>query len=138
MIVLDTNVISEAMRPSPSAMVAAWMARENADSLFTTAVTEAEILLGVAILPNGRRKLDLENAAQRVMALFSGRILPFDSVAAQTFADIVAERRRIGRPINDFDAQIAAIARSRKAVLATRNVCDFDDAGVTVINPWSV
>ena len=113
MIILDTNVLSEVMRPSPSASVAQWMASKRADELFTTAVTEAEILLGVKILPDGQRKLALENATKRVFSLMSGRILPFDSLAAQAFAEIVAERRAGGRPIMEFDAQIAAISRSR-------------------------
>ena len=133
MIVLDTNVLSEVMRPSPAASVAQWMGSKGADELFTTAVTEAEILLGVRILHDGQRKLALE---KRVFSLMAGRILPFDSPAAQAFAEIVAERRAAGRPIMEFDAQIAAISRSRGMALATRNVCDFDDTGITVIDPW--
>lgn len=136
MIVLDTNVLSEVMRPSPAASVAQWMGSKGADELFTTAVTEAEILLGVKILPDGHRKLALENAAKRVFSLIAGRILPFDSLAAQAFAEIVAERRAAGRPIMDFDAQIAAISRSRAMALATRNVSDFYGIGITVIDPW--
>jgi len=136
MIVLDTNVLSEAMKPAPAPAVASWMARQNADDLFTTAVTEAEIMFGVAILPDGRRKQDFEVAARRVIGLFTGRVLPFDSTAAQIFAEIAAQRRRIGRPIGSFDAQIAAIARSGGMALATRNGPDFDGVGVTVIDPW--
>jgi toxin FitB len=101
MIVLDTNVLSEVMKPSPDRAVAAWMAGENPNGLFTTAVTEAEIRLGIEVLPTGRRKQELEAAAQRVIALFDNRILPFDTVATQEFARIVAGRsanRRLGRP----------------------------------------
>jgi predicted nucleic acid-binding protein len=104
MIVLDTNVLSEAMKPSPNPALARWMMREHGRGLFTTAVSEAEIIYGIAILPEGRRKRDLEAAAQGVLALFAGRILPFDSLAAREFAAIVIDRRRLGRPINDFDA----------------------------------
>ena len=109
MIVLDTNVLSEAMKPSPAAPVAAWMVRESPDSLFTTTVTEAEIRLGIEVLPAGRRRQDLVAAAQRVIAMFDARILPFDRGAAVSFARIVASRRREGLPISDMDAQIAAI-----------------------------
>jgi hypothetical protein len=136
MIVLDTNVISEAMRPVPSPAVAAWIARQNAEDLFTTAITQAEILLGVAILPDGKRKQDLSTAARQILALFMGRILAFDSAAAGLFAEIVAERRRTGRPISAFDAQIAAMARARGMTLATRNVADFDGIGIPVVDPW--
>jgi predicted nucleic acid-binding protein len=136
MIILDTNVLSEAMKPMPDTAVAAWLARGNAGDLYTTTITEAEILLGIAVLPDGRRKKDIGEAAKRIMALFADRILSFDSVAAQNFADIVAERRKHGRPINDFDAQIAAITRSQGMALATRNVADFDGIGLTIINPW--
>lgn len=138
MIVLDTNVLSEAMKPAPAPAVASWMVLQNAGELFTTTVSEAEILLGIAILPDGRRKQELEAAVRRVLGLFSSRILSFDSAAAQVYARIVAERRRIGRLIGSFDAQIAAIAHSRGMALATRNVPDFDGIGVTLIDPWRV
>ncbi len=103
MFVLDTNVLSEAMKASPARAVAMWMAHENPRDLFTTAITEAEILLGIAILPDSRRKNELQAAAERVIALFTSRILPFESLAAQSFAQIVASRRHVGSPINDFD-----------------------------------
>src|SRR5262249_15223521 len=99
MIVLDTNVLSEAMKSSPDATLARWMVRERGRGLFTTALSEAEIIYGITILPDGRRKRDLDAAAQSVLALFAGRILPFDSLAAREFAAIVADRRRLGRPI---------------------------------------
>jgi predicted nucleic acid-binding protein len=136
MIVLDTNVLSEAMKPSPDPALALWMMREHGCGLFTTAVSEAEIIYGIAILPEGRRRRDLEAAAQGVLALFAGRILPFDSLAAREFAAIVIDRRRLGRPINDFDAQIAAIARARSMSLATRDTRDFAETGVQIIDPW--
>jgi len=137
MVIVDTNVLSEEMRPAPSASVLAWFRQQNAANLFTTAVCQAEILVGVALLPDGRRKLHLETAARDVLELFAGRILPFDSAAAGAYAEIVAARQLIGRPINDFDAQIAAIARSRDMALATRNGSDFEGIGLHVIDPWA-
>lgn len=115
------------MKPEPA--VHGWLARQNPLDLFTTAVTEAEILYGAAIRPDGRRKRDLEAAAQRVLALFAGRIVPFDSAAAREFAQIVTDRRRAGRPIEVFDAQNAAITRSRGMTLATRDLQDFAGTG---------
>ncbi len=136
MIVLDTDVLSEVMKPAPDPAVAGWMMRESGRGLFTTAVSEAEIIYGITILPHGRRKRELETAAQGVFALLDGRIFPFDSAAAREFAHIVADRRSAGRPINDFDAQIAAITRSRGMSLATRDVKDFATTGVQLIDPW--
>ena len=136
MIVLDTNVLSEEMKPQPAPTVHSWLLRQNPIHLFTTAVTEAELSFGIAILPAGKRKRDLETAAQRVLALLAGRILPFDSQAAREFALIAADRRQLGRPIHDFDGQIAAIARIRGMSLATRDVRDFADTGVQIIDPW--
>ena len=136
MIVLDTNVLSEAMKPTPDPAVARWMVRERGRGLFTTAVTEAEIIYGITILPDGRRKRELEIAAQGIFALFTGRIFAFDSSAAREFALIVADRRRSGQPIEGFDAQIAAITRSRDMTLATRDVQDFESTGVQLVDPW--
>jgi predicted nucleic acid-binding protein len=136
MIVLDTNVLSEEMKPVPEPAVHDWLSRQNSLDLFTTAVTEAEIIYGVAILPDGKRKRELDAAAKRILALFAGRILPFDSTAAHDFALIVADRHRAGRPIEDFDALIAAITRSRGMTLATRDVQDFAGTGVGIIDPW--
>ena len=137
MIVVDTNVLSEEMKAAPDAPVDAWFRRQRPNELFTTTICEAEILLGVALLPDGQRKRELGAAAQKIFALFASRILPFDSAAAAAYADIVAERRRMGRPIDGFDAQIAAIARSRGLALATRNVADFEDIGLSIVNPWA-
>ena len=121
----------------PNQAVAEWMLREQRTGLFTTAVSEAEIRFGIGILPDGKRKRDLETAALRVLELFAGRILPFDSAAAREFARIVADRQRLGRPIEDFDAEIAAITLSRGMTLATRNTTDFAGTGVALIDPWS-
>ncbi|MGH6898272.1 MAG: type II toxin-antitoxin system VapC family toxin [Geminicoccaceae bacterium] len=137
MIVLDTNVLSEMMRPAPDSTVAAWISARPASSLFTTTVTQAEILYGLGLLPSGKRRAGLEAAVGEMFATdFAGRVLPFDQAAAQAYAEIALARRRAGRPITQFDAQIAAIARSRDAGVATRNVADFEGCGIGVIDPW--
>lgn len=137
MIVLDTNVLSETMRPTPDTQVLRWMAARPAVGLFSTTITEAEILLGLALLPEGGRRRDLETQARAMFAEdLKNRVLPFDGAAAARYAEIVAARRRSGSPIGHQDAQIAAIARSRGAAVATRNAKDFDECGVEIINPW--
>jgi len=137
MIILDTNVLSEAIRPLPAGVVLEWLAAQPPSSLFTTAITQAEIFYGLALMPRGKRHADLESAAIAMFDEdFAGRILPFDSDAARVFPAIVRARRRIGRPMAQADAQIAAIARSRGAALATRNTADFEHCGIEVLNPW--
>ena len=139
MLVLDTNVASELMRPDPTPAVAAWIADRDAMDMYLTAVSEAELRYGIAILPTGRRRDRLTAALTRWLDLgFLERILPFDSAAARAYADIAADRRLAGRPIGEADCQIAAIARSKGAVLVTRNVRDFQGMGVDLINPWLV
>jgi predicted nucleic acid-binding protein len=136
-IVLDTNVLSEMMRPAPDSTVAAWISGRSASSLFTTTVTQAEILYGLRLLRSGKRRAGLEAAVSEMFATdFAGRVLPFDQAAAQAYAEIAVARRRAGRPITQFDAQIAAIARSRDAGVATQNVADFEGCGIGVIDPW--
>lgn len=137
MIVLDTNVISELMKTQGSPTVYEWVSKQPQMSLFTTTITEAEILYGIAILPEGKRRDLLTEAAHQMFSTdFESRVLPFDTAAAIAFAQVAAERRRIGKPISQFDAQIAAICHSRNAQLATRNVMDFQDCGLLVLNPW--
>jgi hypothetical protein len=137
-IVLDTNVLSEALRPLPSPIVLDWLAAQDPLSVFTTAITQAEVLYGVQTLPAGRRRTRLLAAVEKMFAEeFEGRILPFDEDAARAFAGIVAARDRAGRPISQFDAMIAAIARFHRAAVATRNTADFQNCGVDVINPWT-
>ena len=138
MIVLDTNVLSEALRPSPSDVVLHWLAAQEPMELFMTTITQAEVLYGIAVLPAGKRRTRLSAAIERVLSdEFEGRILPFDEEPARTFARIVSTREAMGRPISQFDAMIAAIARSRRAAVATRNVHDFEHCEVRIINPWT-
>ena len=138
MIVLDTNVISEMMRPAPTHAVSDWFARKAMSSLFTTALTQAEILYGLALLPEGQRRQALYAAARPIFDEdMAGRILPFDSDAALIYPEIAASRRQAGQPISQIDAQIAAIARSRGSALATRNVRDFIDCGIDLVDPWT-
>jgi toxin FitB len=138
MIVLDTNVLSEAITPNPCTGVASLLAHQPRSSLFTTAVTKAELLYGVELLPQGRRRFALHAAIMRILTeLLSDRILPFDSDAAEAFSRIAASRRAMGRPISEADAQIASIVHSRSAALATRNTADFEHCGIKVLNPWA-
>ncbi|TXL69431.1 type II toxin-antitoxin system VapC family toxin [Vineibacter terrae] len=138
MILLDTNVLSELMRPAPSTAVEGWMGRQPTARLFIAAITEAELRYGLALLPEGRRRKQLITQAEAMLAEdFAGRILPFDSPAAVAYARIAAARRHAGRPISQADAQIAAIAASRGAALATRDAAGFVDCGIEIIDPWS-
>lgn len=138
MIILDTNVISEALKPLPSGAVLRWLAAQTPSAVFTTTITLAEVLYGVEALPPGRRRTRLLAAVEKMFAEgFEGRILPFDEDAARVFASLVASRDRAGRPISQFDAMIAAIARSHRAAVATRNTADFDRCGISVIDPWT-
>ena len=138
MILLDTNVVSELMRPQPDPGVVAWLADQPAANIFLSVITEAELRYGVAILPAGRRRdqiaAEVENMLQED---FARRILPFDSEAARTYAEISAGRRTAGLPISHADCQMAAIARCHGAPIATRNVGHFAHCGIEVINPWT-
>ena len=138
MVVLDTNVVSELMRDDPHADVLLWLDDRATRELFVTAITEAEIRTGIAFLPEGRRRRGIAEAADRAFGgLFAGRVLPFDSPAARAYAEIAAARRVAGRPVSQADGQIAAIARSRGMAVATRNIGDFDDIGIEIIDPWA-
>jgi len=137
MIILDTNVLAELMRPKPSPRVAAWVAKQPAAELFTTAITEAEIFYGIELLSRSKRREGLLVAAEAVFAEdLAGRILAFESDAARVFSRIAAHLRALGKPVSHADAQIAAIARVRGAKLATRNVADFEDCGLDIVDPW--
>ena len=138
MIVLDTNVVSELMRPSPSPNVVDWVAGQAAPNLYLSTISEAELRYGVEITPTGERRNRLLAEVEGMLREdFVGRILPFDSAAAQAYAVVAAARRAAGHPINHADCQIAAIARCRGASVATRDVDDFEGSGIDVINPWA-
>ena len=136
---LDTNVLSELVRAAPDPAVVAWVRAQPKGSLFVTSVTEAEMRLGVRLLPAGRRRQMLDLAVAAMFAEdFAGRIRPFDTVAVANYVDIVWKRRAAGRPISQFDAQIAAIALRHGDKLATRNLSDFEGCGLTLIDPWKL
>ncbi len=137
-ILLDTNVLSEFMRPRPASQVVAWLDAQAAHALHVSAVAQAEIELGLALMPAGKRQAGLAAAAQAMFDEdFAGRCLPFDAVAATHYARIVAARTRMGRPVSVEDAQIAAIALAQGLRLATRNTADFEGIeGLRVIDPW--
>lgn len=136
MIVVDTNVVSELMRPQPSSVVVDWVRSGRASELYTTSVTLAEVRYGIERLPDGSHKQLLRVVAGEVFGAFGEQVLPFDAEAATRYAVIVSERDRAGLPIDGFDAQIAAICRSHDAALATRNLKDFHGTGIEVIDPW--
>lgn len=136
MIILDTNVISEIMKPSPCAAVRSWIVACTASELYTTSITIAEILYGIERLPSGQRKESLRTTSLEIFHGFEDRILPFDTAAAIAYSSIVDRRDRLGSPIAGFDAQIASICLTHRATLATRNVKDFQNTQINVINPW--
>jgi predicted nucleic acid-binding protein len=136
-IILDTNVISELTRPVPEPGVVSWLDSLTAEETAITAITAAELRYGVRRLPDGRRKNELSAAVYAIINTdFRGRVAPFDVLAADHYADVVAGRERIGHPISTSDAQIAAICRVLDATLATRNTSDFTDTGIGLIDPW--
>lgn len=135
-IILDTNVVAELMRASPDVHVEGWVRAVPPAMFYTTSVTLAEVRFGIARLPAGRRRALLADAADDVFGAFADRVLPFDAAAADQYADVVVEREHAGAPIAGFDAQIAAICRSRRAALATRNTDDFSRLGLDLIDPW--
>ena len=137
MFVLDTNVVSESMRKRPHPSVLHWLDNRLKRDLFVTAVTQAEVLTGIAIMPAGERRRDLAAAADRAFnGVFADRVLPFDRSAAHAYSGIAAVRRRAGRPISQADCQIAAIAAARGGTVVTRNVRDFEGIEIAVLNPW--
>lgn len=137
MIILDTNVVSELMRPEPAPAVLRWMAAQPLAALHVTALTCAEVLLGIELLPEGKRRRQLAEQAEGLFVEdFAGRVLAFDLAAAPAYAAVVGQRGRAGRPIGAVDAMIAAIARAHGASVATRDG-DFAGCGVPVIDPWA-
>jgi predicted nucleic acid-binding protein len=136
MIVLDTNVVSEAMKPEPQPGVQAWLDRQNAESLYLTSITLAELLFGIRALPTGRRKWTRDETLNGLLELFGERVLPFDIEAARHFALLAVTARAVGKGFPTPDGYIAAIAASRGFIVATRDVSSFQAAGLKVINPW--
>jgi toxin FitB len=137
MILLDTNVISEIMRERPNTVVSTWIDEKPEEELWTASVVIAELLAGIELRPPGRKHEALRETVSAMIADdFRGQILPFNLPAARICAQILASRKRLGRPIRELDAQIAAIARVHGATLATRNVEDFAHCDLLVVNPW--
>ena len=138
-VLLDTNVLSELLRSQPDSNVLSWMASMPANVLFVSAVTQAEMMLGARLLPKSQRRQRLEEAlAAMFLEDFADRILSFDASCAAPYAELVAIRRAAGKPIAQFDAQIASIARRHRVGVATRNVADFEGCGLTLTNPWNL
>lgn len=137
MIIVDTSVVSELMRTDPSPPVQRWVRGRGRHELKLTAITVAEILYGIERLPKGRRKTAIRRDALEVFGRFADEILAFDAAAAPIYAEVVDRRDRLGAPISGYDAQIAAICRAHGASLATRNIKDFGDTGVELVNPWT-
>ncbi len=138
MIILDTNVVSEVLRETPSENVIQWLSMQEPLEVYLTTVTEAELRNGVEGLPAGKRRDLLQTAVDRLLEeSFMSRILPFGRSAARLYPKIVNARRMRGLPIGQFDAMIAAIALHHQATIATRDVSGFADCGVTVVNPWA-
>ena len=136
MIVLDTNVVSEAMKPEPDAAVRAWLNEQAAETLYLSTVTLAELLFGIASLPTGKRKRMLARALDGLMELFEGRVLPFDTEAARHYAELAVTARSGGRGFPTPDGYIAAIAASRSYVVASRDTSPYVAGGLEVVNPW--
>ncbi len=136
MIILDTNVLSEAMKPEPHPAVRAWLDEQVAETLYISSVTVAEILFGIGVLPAGRRKQRLTSVIDEILPLFEGRILAFDTDAARHYADLAVAARTVGKGFPTPDGYIAAIATARGFAVATRDASAFNAAGVPVIDPW--
>jgi len=136
-IVLDTNVVSELMQPAPTLAVLDWVDSREPSELVITAITAAELRAGVALLPVGRRRNEIGRRMESLVTrTFAGSVLPFDVDATTHYAEVIAARRRSGKPISAMDAQIAGICRRHEATLATRNRKDFAATGVELIDPW--
>ncbi|MDG4576599.1 MAG: type II toxin-antitoxin system VapC family toxin [Defluviicoccus sp.] len=138
MILLDTNVVSEAMKPAPDDAVRAWLDEQAAETLYLSSVTIAELMFGIGALPEGKRKDKLADALDGVMKVFADRILPFDIDAARRYADLAVKARVAGKGFPTPDGYIAVIAASKGFAVATRDASAFDAAGVEVIDPWNV
>ena len=139
MFVFDTNIISELIRPQPNENVLRWVAQTSLHTTYITVITKAELYYGVLLQPDGKRREHLSNAIDVLLKFgFEGRILNFDSISSEHFAEIASNRRYIGRPISHADAQIATICKQHQMTLVTRNVSDFSDCGIDLINPFHI
>ena len=137
MILLDTNVLSEPMRPVPEARVAVWLDAQPLETLYLSAMSVAELRAGVALLPTGKRRTALhEQLEGQVLPLFAGRVLPFDMACTQAYAELLAQVRKAGHGIETADALIAAVALAHGLIVATRDTGPFLAAGLRLINPW--
>ena len=137
MILVDTNVVSEIMRVSPSVNVVNWLNDQKSGELFCSSITIGEIEYGLRILPDDKRRLDLKERFERFIVLaFSHRVLVYDETAARLYGEIMGHRKELGRPMSVPDGQIAAIARSKGFMLATRNISDFEECGIELVNPF--
>ncbi len=138
MIILDTNVISEPLKPSPNPAVIRWLDRQSPATLFVTTISQAELLAGVSALPAGRRRTELRKVIDQELAfLFAERVLPFGEHSAKAYAQVVPAANAAGNAIDFADAAIGAIAMEHDYILATRNVADFKGTSVKLLNPWS-
>lgn len=139
MILLDTNVVSEPMRPAPDARVVDWVDTQPLETLYLCAITVAELRAGVALLPRGKRRASLsEDLEKHVLPLFAGRVVAFDLACTQAYAEVIEKTRRAGRAIAAVDGYIAAIATTHGLAIATRDTAPFEAVGLSVINPWTV
>jgi len=137
MILLDTNVLSEAMNPRPEPEVLTWIDSQELDQLWTCTIVVAEVFSGLELMPDGRRQRQLrERAEQMFITLFADRIFDLDLAAAKVYGTVLKIRKSMGRPIDEMDALIAAIALAHGATLATRNIPDFEHCGIPLVNPW--
>ena len=139
MIMLDTNVLSESLRPAPESRVLDWINKQAIETLYLSAITVAELRFGAALLPSGRRKTRLRNSLEnKLLPLFSGRVLPFDSTVTEAYAEVISQARMAGQAISTADGYIAATAAANGMIIATRDTSPFTAAGLQVINPWEI
>jgi len=137
MILLDTNVISEPLRPLPDTRVKHWLDMQPLETLYLSAMTVAELRVGVSLMPNGKRRIALQESLEKyILPMFTGRILPFDMACTASYAELIAKTRQIGSGIETADACIAAIALTNGFIMATRDIAPFQNVGLRVINPW--
>ncbi|MDF7664352.1 type II toxin-antitoxin system VapC family toxin [Bifidobacterium sp. ESL0763] len=136
MIILDTNVVSETFKEDPDSHVAQWLKKQQPSSLRLCSITVAELLYGLRLMPEGRKKRDLSILITRTLLKYNGRTLSFDAASANNYAAIASQRKRAGHNVSIFDTQIAGIAAANHCSIATRNTKDFEDSGLDIINPW--